>query len=91
MSVSLGTMLPGEKINFSLDLASLIPSAQSLSGVAVTVRSGASCITFTNVSISTTKAVFRAEATAPGRVIADVIGTFSDGQIDGDQIEIMVV
>lgn len=90
MSVSLGTMLPGQKVNFSLDLASLIPAGQTLASVAVNVRSGIGGVTFTNVSASTTKAIFRAEAVTVGRVVADVIGTFSDGQIDGDQVEISV-
>jgi hypothetical protein len=91
MSVSLGTMLPGEKINFSLDLVNLIPAGQTLSSATVTTRQGSSAISFTNVGINGSKAVFRAEALTVGRVIADVIGTFSDGQIDGDQIEIAII
>lgn len=90
MSIPFGTMLPGEKINFSLDLAAKIPAGQTLSSATVTARQFASSINFTQVSVSGSKVVFRAEAVGVGRVIADVIGTFSDGQIDGDQIEIVV-
>ena len=90
MSIPFGTMLPGEKINFSLDLVNLIPAGAALSSVTVTARQYPGSINFTSVGVNGTKAVFRAEALAVGRVVADVIGTFSDGQIDGDQIEIVV-
>lgn len=90
MSVPFGTMLPGEKINFSLNLAGSIPAGATLSSATVTPRQFASSMNFTQVSVSGTKVVFRAEALAVGRVIADVIGTFSNGEIDGDQIEIVV-
>ncbi len=90
MSIPFGTMLPGEKINFSLDLVNLIPAGATLASATVTARQNPASINFTQVSVSGTKVVFRAEALAVGRVIADVIGTFSDGQIDGDQIEIVV-
>lgn len=91
MSIPFGTMLPGDKINFSLNLVDRIPAGATLSSGTVTARRDASAINFTSVSVSGTKVVFRAEALAVGRVIADVIGTFSDGQSDGDQIEIVIV
>lgn len=90
MSIPFGTMLPGEKINFSLDLAARIPDGATLSSATVTARPFTSAITFTSVGVNGTKAEFTAEAETVGRVLADVIGTFSDGQLDGEQIEIVI-
>lgn len=51
----------------------------------------AGAMSFTSVSVNGTKAVFRAEALGVGRVIADVIGTFSNGELYGEQIVIEVI
>lgn len=90
MTQLLGTLVPGAEVDFSLDLAGMIPSGATLTAGAVNMRSGATVANVTFTAIDGTKVLFRVLASAPGTATFDVVGTFSNGRDDGEQCQIVV-
>lgn len=90
MMIPIGRMVPGADIDFSLDLAKKIPTGEILTAGTVTMRSGAQAASATFSSIEGTKVLFRVVATAKGKATFDVVGTFSNGRDDGEQMVVFV-
>jgi hypothetical protein len=42
-------------------------------------------------TVTGTRALVRIVASAPGRIVFDVVGTFSDGTKDGPQVTVLVL
>lgn len=90
MQINLDPMVPGADILFGIDLAGMIPATRTLSSAAISERQGADLAAIT-ATVSGTRAVVRIVAAAPGRILFDVVGTFSDGSKDGVQVAVQVL
>ena len=88
--ITLEPMVPGADILFGIDLAPMIPAGATLSSVAITEQSGGDRAAIT-ASVTGTRAVVRIVATAPGQIVFDLIGTFSDGTKDGPRVNLRIL
>lgn len=90
MTINLGKMVPGAEVEFSLDLAKMIPAGETLSSAVVKALGGTSAATAEYLTTIDTKVYFLVSALAEGKAEFDVIGTFSNGRADGDRVLINV-
>lgn len=90
MSKNFGIMAPGTSLRFSLDMAGMIPAGEMLLSADVNIRAGNSSVTVTDVGVDLTKAYFRINAISDGDVKFDVIGAFSDGTTDGEDVVLQI-
>jgi len=88
--ITLEPMVPGADILFGIDLAGMIPATRTLSSAAITERQGADLAAIT-ATVTGTRALVRIVASAPGAIVFDLIGTFSDGTKDGPQINLRIL
>lgn len=56
----------------------------------INIHSGEYVATFSNITINGTEVLFRALALAPGTVVLDIVGSFSNGRKDGEQWRLSV-
>jgi hypothetical protein len=91
MSVTLQPMVIGAKVTFSLDSVDQLPPSATLSSVAFTEISGGAAINIESVGITGTEAIFKVEAMASGTAIFKVVYTFSNGDKDGDLVNVRVL
>jgi hypothetical protein len=90
MSKNFGIMAPATSIRFSLDMAGMIPAGEMLLSADVNIRSGQAAVTITDVGVDLTKVYFKVNAISDGDVKFDVIGAFSDGTTDGEDVILQI-
>ncbi|WP_408586479.1 hypothetical protein [Novosphingobium sp.] len=88
--MKLANILVGAKISYALDFANRLPALVSLVTADKVIRSGANVVAI-DVAVAGTKVTFRVNALAVGEATFDVLGTFSDGDVDGEDMVIRVV
>lgn len=90
MSKNFGIMAPSTSIRFSLNMAGMIPAGEMLLSADVNIRSGHASVTITDVGVDLTKVYFKINAVSDGDVKFDVIGAFSDGTTDGEDVVLQI-
>lgn len=90
MPKNLGSFVPGADVRLSFDLANKVPAGATLSDAAVNMRRGADAAQVTKVSISGTDVYIRVRALAYGTAVFDIVGTFSNGDADGEECQVSV-